>query len=196
MKSIVTDYLQHKFPANGNFLQYISDEMHTNLIMLCESLYPDSENNAYILSGLDRTSSGSITHYSSGIVFYNKEIFYVPAYSHPTPPTLEYAGLELLTDVLEEEYASGDMLPAYKDRNLAWVKKGTGSLSLENLIRRGCDIYDIEYTGSLFAKQEYRVISNHTTQTLTIHVTLLPAAITSTAGARLSVPGLERYDGF
>ncbi|MDR0206051.1 MAG: hypothetical protein LBI45_02175 [Bacteroidales bacterium] len=190
MKKLITDYLQHRLPANSNFLQYISGEMHSNLIMLCESLYPDSENNAYILSGCERTINAGIVNYSSGIVFYNKEIFLVSPYSHPTGST-SY-GLILQTTFQTEEYGSGDELPAYQVKVLNWGSVSSGALKFENMIRKDCYSYDINYSGTVLAKKEYKVISNHSTQTLTIHMKLLNSAITSTGWVTFSAPGFEK----
>jgi hypothetical protein len=74
MKTLITDYLQHRFPANGNFMSFISEEIHSNLIMLCESLYPDSEQRAYIISGCERTTSSNRINISRGVVFYKKGV--------------------------------------------------------------------------------------------------------------------------
>ena len=52
MKRIIQDNLNKRLPANTNFLKYVDQEMHDNLINLCIAMYGD--NAKVILSGITR----------------------------------------------------------------------------------------------------------------------------------------------
>jgi len=90
MKRIIQDNLNKRLPANTNFLKYVDQEMHDNLINLCIAMYGD--NAKVILSGIQATSSGLHINYTSGYVFTNNELFFVNATS------LDLIGIRMLNN--------------------------------------------------------------------------------------------------
>ena len=200
MKRIITDHLDKRLPANQNFLQYINEETRVYLIALCSALFPDSESKAYILSGITRTvNTNNFTTYSPGYVFYNDEIFYVQAFSMATNMEYERAyGLIVQTNVQNEEYKSGETLPAYEGRILVWDGNVSGPLSRESLIRR--DFWDystenISVTSTPTTSTEAKVVTNNNLQAIIINLKINPAAETTTTGVRFPKPNSFRKNG-
>jgi len=191
MKKIILTYLTHRLPANKAFIQYIDEEMHTYLIALCSSLYSDSENNAYVLMGVQRSSNGFIANYSQGFIFYNKEIFFVPAFSVNAATEFEHPyGLVVSTTIIDEEYQSGQTLPAYEEKTLVLSNNVSGPLLLTSLIRKNWDIpfskFDIPTSGSYFEKKEAQMITDGNTQRLLIYLKILSAADGISTGVRFT----------
>jgi hypothetical protein len=168
MKSIATDYLQHRLPANQRFIQHINEEI-SYLTMYLSTLFPNSESNAYVLSGVEFTISGGITE---GVVFYNHEIYRIRAYPPPhTPIDQNTVGLKQDERITNEEYGNGSLLPAYKEKRLLWADNVTTSdpLQFNNLIR---SVREITPFGLGTAKREAKIITNGFMQSMIIHVKL------------------------
>ena len=144
MKKLIPNYLQYRLPANENFLQYISEEMNAYLIALCNTLFPDSDNKAYIISGVKETYDGFFFSYSAGVIFYKNEFLIVPEALKiygDYPAHLNYEiyepGLILQTETINEEFADGNEHPAYEVRKLVWDKfcDVSGPLAYYKMVR-------------------------------------------------------------
>ncbi|MCL2290815.1 MAG: hypothetical protein FWC34_08985, partial [Bacteroidetes bacterium] len=203
MKKLILDHLEHRLPANKAFLQYINEEMHSNLIALYSSFYPDSENNAYVLTGVQGTTAGLMVNYSQGFVFYNKEILFVPAFSVSAISEGERPhGFNISTTIINEVYASGQTLPAYEERILVFSNNvPSGPLRLTSLIRKNWDIpfskMEIPTPGNYLEKKEAQVITNGNTQRLLMHLQVLSAASDISTGVRFqSVFSKKGFIGF
>jgi hypothetical protein len=182
MKSIVTDYLQHRLPANENFIKHLNGEMNTYLTLYLATLFPDSGNKAYILSGLEREVVGSNINFSEGVIFYDNEIFYVTGANFNTSMTQipPQPGFVKQTTFGSEEYGNGTVLNAYENRQLAW----SGSVDFfsplyyDNMIRKDCFKRELEFSKNII-KKEGKIIPNHSSQSMIIHVKLSNTMIAS-----------------
>ncbi|MCL2291241.1 MAG: hypothetical protein FWC34_11175, partial [Bacteroidetes bacterium] len=203
MKKLILDHLEHRLPANKAFMQYMNEEMHSNLIAFYSAFYPDSKNNAYILTGIEGVTAGNMINYSQGYVFYNKEIFFVPAFSISALSGGERPhGFVVSTTIIYEEYKSGQTLPAYSESILVFSDNvPSGPLMLANLIRKSWDIpfskMEISIPGSHLEKKEAQVITNGNTQRLLMHLQVLYAASGISTGVRFqSVFSKKGFIGF
>jgi hypothetical protein len=190
MKSIVEDYLQHRLPANQRFIQHINGEVSTYLIMYLSTLFPDSGNKAYILSGLNKEVIGSNINFSEGIIFYDNEIFYVPSF---TTSVGSQPGLVKQTTFDNEEYGNGTVLPAYENRQLIWSGSvgTTDPLLYDNLVRRDCFKREIALTGP-YTKKEGKIIANHSMQSLVVHVKLNVLQCSLSSNPAIFLTGYEK----
>jgi len=187
MKNLILDYLSARLPANQNFLQYVSEEMNKNLIIYLSAICPDSENKAYVLSGCEQTNINLFVYISKGVVFYNNEIYFVPQHSRDALYNLTTI-LNITTSVMNEEYGSGESLPAYEIKKMAWQTIGastipTGTnppLLFANLVRRDVSVKDISIGLPKIDKKEAKIVNNGITQTLILQLQLLDTAIGAT----------------
>ena len=115
MKRIIQDNLNKRLPANTNFLKYVDQEMHDNLINLCIAMYGD--NAKVILSGIQATSSGLHINYTSGYVFTNNELFFVNATSLDLIGIYGH-GFVIETTEESEVFKDGNSYPAYRKNSL------------------------------------------------------------------------------
>jgi len=171
MKKIVVDFLTRGFPANENFLNFLNEELHNNLLLLCQSLYPDSVNKAYVLYGMQESIGTNITSISQGVIFYNNEIFLVPPYSYGTGEQRGGHGLIINTLETDDKFGDGLMHVAYRERSLAWSPSVSGALLYDNLVRREYVKQEISFNSG-FTKYEGKVISNGATETLLVNAKL------------------------
>jgi hypothetical protein len=197
MKNIILTHLQHKLPANQNFLQFINEEMHNNLIAVCNNVYPGSSNRAYVLSGLDISTGDGNINYSQGYIFYNNEIFFVPSFSHPNSFNPGQYGLIIQTIVSNETYKSGQILPAYEERRLI-LQSGSSMpdpLKLQNLIYKKFDtgISEIQINSTFLQNLGSRIVTNMHTQTLIMYIRILSEANSISSVARIYAPGMIKY---
>jgi len=187
MKSIILDYLQYRLPANRNFLEYVSGEMHTNLIILCQTLFPNSDTNAYVLTGCEHiitASGGGIGKdrhtITEGVIFYKNILSTVSEFSFDG--VLSQAILISKSVIINEEYKSGNTLPAYREELLEWniFQSPTAGVGYNSLIMAdyyGKDInlgFSTEYT-----KFEASLIASGFCQTLILRVRLNNNAMSS-----------------
>jgi hypothetical protein len=177
MKKIIQDFIPRGFPANENFLQFLNEELHNDLLMLCRSLYPDSENKAYVLSGAEVIIDGIISEptfseFSQGIIYYNNEIFFVPYQKVYTGGTHNY-GLIEQENIYQEKFEDGIMHDAYRERKLIWTGNAiTGALLYNNLLRRDFVKRQITNFEGMITPIEAKVILNNTTETLMAYLRL------------------------
>jgi len=175
MKKLILSNLGYKLPANQNFLQYVSEEMHNNIIALCASMFTDTTK-AYVLSGCKRTISDTLISITSGVVYYQKELFFVPSFtaltSNPSlPGTPSGIILVAATSFINETY--GDNVPrnAYEVKTMSWTTDlQFPSFSYEDLIRVDVEISEVNYPGKVFTALEGKVVKNFFTQTLILHL--------------------------
>lgn len=195
MKKIVKNHLNKRFPANQNFLQYIDEEMRSYLIALCASFYPDSENNAYILSGVEMRNDNETVSCSQGYVFYNNEIFFVPAFT--VSDFGRSAGLAVQTNTYLEEYGSGETLPAFEEKIMIYAGAAPLPLQFYALIRKNWNFElsenEINVSGAYLQKKEGKVILGMSTQMLLLHLQVLPTAANINTGVSFYTPALIKY---
>ena len=185
MKTLITDYLQHRLPANQNFLLYINEEMNSYLKAYCSSLYPDSDSKAYVLFGCERTGNVNTINYSSGLVFYKGELFHTPTFSHSAISD-NSPGFILQKNVINEEYANGQSFPTYESNILVWNNYVYNELAFGSLLRREFSIKELITLSTLYEIKEAKTVNNNSTQTLILRLKLQNAAIASNFNATVT----------
>lgn len=185
MKKLILSNLGFKLPANQNFLQYVSEEMHNNVIALCASMFTDTTK-AYVLSGCKRTISDTLLSITSGVIYYQNELFFVPSFITLTSGLIGEGGLpstpavilKISTNHIIETY--GDSIPrnAYEIRSMVWTTDlELPAISYEDLVRVDVGISEALAGSKTFTTLEGKVIKNFFTQTLIIHLKAQNSAI-------------------
>ena len=186
MKKIITTNLNKRFPANENFLQYIDTETRNYLIALLSSLHPDSDNRAYILAGLEPAYAPNLITFSQGFVFYQNEIFFVPAFNIARDALFLSEGLAIQTNITTDTYGSGQILPAFENRILVYTNAATYNLRFIRLKRKNWDFESLEEeiiaNAPYLVKKDAKVVQSIDTQMLLMHLQILPSAATINTG--------------
>ena len=118
MKRIDRNNLDKGFPATTNHLQFLDDELHDNIINLCNAIY--GENQKIILSGCMTSIVNNNTSIvcSAGYVLINGEIYKIDQTSSIAAGG---HGFKINETVTSEIYDDGNQYPAYKDRKCSFI---------------------------------------------------------------------------
>lgn len=118
MKRIDRSNLDKGFPASIQHLEFLDDEIHDNIINLCNAIY--GENQKIILSGCFTSLINNNTSIvcSAGYVLINGEILKI---AQSTSIAAGGHGFKINESNISDIYDDGNQYPAYKNRTCSFI---------------------------------------------------------------------------